>query len=206
MGYDMSIEAPLSEAEQIAKDAAKDQFDAAVKERTRYVRDTPEWTAAQERVEAAYDEFDKHNLNYFRLNIWGMGRCLEHMYERGMVYTSEHEGEWPQYTEPARMDGEDDAAWYARIDAYDELYQKKCLPIVSAHPAGGDTIPAHKLSDNSGWLVTEEECKAALASNALFDPPTYEDEETKETKPVAWWPEWIAYLERASTRGGFRVH
>jgi hypothetical protein len=206
MGYDMSIEAPLSEAEQIAKDAAKDQCDAAVKERGKYERNTPEWEAAQEKVMAASDAHDALNLNYFRLNIWGMGHCLEHMYERGMVYTSEHEGEWPQYTEPARMDGEDDAAWYARIDAYDELYQKKCLPIVSAHPAGGDTIPAHKFCSNDGWLVTEEECKAAVTSNALFDPPVWENPNTKITEPVQWWPEWIAFLERASTRGGFRVH
>lgn len=206
MGYDMSIEAPLSEAEQIAKDAAKDQFDAAVKERTRYVRNTPEWTAAQERVEAAYDELDKHNLNYFRLNIWGMGRCRGYMYDRGMIYESSSEGDWPEYVEPEQAEGEDDATYYDRIDKYQAEYNQRCLPVISHHPEGGDTIPAHKLSDNSGWLVTEEECKAALASNALFDPPTYEDEETKETKPVAWWPEWIAYLERASTRGGFRVH
>lgn len=206
MGYDMYIESELTEAEEIAKQAAQDQFDAAVKERQAFEFNTPEYDAAQEKVSAAYDELDKHNLNYFRLNIWGMSRCREYMYDRGMVYTSEHEGEWPQYTEPARMDGEDAAAWHARIDAYDELYQKKCLPIVSAHPAGGDTIPVHKFSSNDGWLVTEEECKAAVTSNALFDPPVWENPNTKITEPVQWWPEWIAFLERASTRGGFRVH
>lgn len=206
MGYDMSIEAPLSEAEQVAKAAAYDQFTAACKERDTHNCLTPEWDAAQEKVMTASDAHDALNVNYFRLNIWGMGHCLEYMYERGMVYTSSSEGEWPEYIEPIKRDTDDDAAWYARIDAYDEDYKARCLPMVSAHPAGGDTIPSHKFSSNDGWLVTEDECKAAVTSNALFAPPTYKDKKTKETKPVAWWPEWIAFLERASTRGGFRVH
>lgn len=194
MGYDMYLVDGLTEAEAVAKQAAEDEFNAAVKVRDTLKRsDIREWKAAQAEVDAAYDRLDRANVAYFRLNIWGMGRCRGYMEERGMVYDADAPSEWPEYPDDA-----DDAA--------EAEYEAACLPLQAEHPDGGDTIPMHKLCDNSGWLVTPEECKAALAHNALHDPPTYEDEETHEIKPVVWWPEWIAFLELAVDRGGFRVH
>jgi hypothetical protein len=210
MGYDMYINAELTEAEALAKDAAEQLRNDAVKARDALPaerRNTPEWEAAQQKVMDAFDHASTFDLNYFRLNIWGMGRCRGYMEERGMIYhtSSADAGEWPDYEEPEQAEGEDTDAWYARIDEYDEAHSQRTAPLRSFHPEGGDTIPSHKFGSNDGWLVTEDECKAAATVNALADPPTFMDEDG-ETKPVEWWPEWIAFLERAATHGGFRVH
>lgn len=207
MGYDMYIEADLTEAEQVAKQAAEDQFNAAVKERGALERNTPEWTAAQEKVLAAADESDKRNLNYFRLNIWGMGRCRSYMDERGMVYDSSYSDgpQFPDIPYPERDKYGSDEAYDTAYAEHEDHIEKLSRPVQEHHPDGGTTIPIHKLCDNSGWIVTEDECKAAVTANALHDPPTYMDEDG-EIKPVQWWPEWIAFLERAATRGGFRVY
>jgi hypothetical protein len=212
MGYDMYIVDGPTEAESIAKAAAQEQVDAAVAERQKHERGTAEWLAAQAKVEAAFDASYEVPSEYFRLNIWGMSRCRDLMDQRGMIYPSYYSDgpQFPDLPYPDRdafAEGEEgEAAYSAAIEEYDTKYEELSAPVVSHHPAGGNTIPSHKLSDNSGWLVTEEECKAAVTSNALFDPPTYEDEDTKETKPVPWWPGWINFLERAATRGGFKVH
>lgn len=215
MGYDMSMNTDLSEAERLANDAARARFDAAVATRDAMKmpweeRGTnPQFKAASAEVEAAYDELHRTDLNYFRLNIWGMGRCRDLMQERGMIYYGQEPTAWPQYHEPERdPEGEDDAAFYARCDAYDEEYAKLTEPIKSNHPEGGDTIPSHKLGSNDGWHVTAEECKAALAAEAAaaLPAPTYVDEKTDEVKPVQWWPDWLAFLARGAEHDGFRVY
>jgi hypothetical protein len=208
MGYDMYIVDGPTEAESIAKAAAQERIDAAVADRQKHERGTPEWTAAQERVEKEFDASSELPSEYFRLNIWGMSRCCGYMQERGMIYPSSYR-DGPQFQEvkyPSAEDYPDAAALEAAEAEYERKYEELNDPVVRFHPEGGDTIPSHKFSDNSGWLVTEEECKAAVTTNALFDPPTYEDEDTKELKPVPWWPGWINFLERAATRGGFKVH
>jgi hypothetical protein len=214
MGYDMYIVDGPTEAESIAKAAAQEQVDAAIKRRDALGaswderRKHPDYGVIQAEVEKLYNARFELPSEYFRLNIWGMSRCCGYMEERGMIYGSSYR-DGPQFQEveyPDRDDFEDDAAYDAAHEEYERKYEELNDPVVRHHPEGGNTIPSHKFSDNSGWLVTEEECKAAVTSNALFDPPTYEDEDTKETKPVPWWPGWINFLERAATRGGFKVH
>jgi hypothetical protein len=215
MGYDVSITADLTDAEQLAKDAARIKFDAAVATRDSMKmpweeRGTnPQYKAAAAEVDAAYDELHRADVNYFRLNIWGMGRCRDLMEERGMIYYATGPTDWPEYNEPERdPEGEDDRAFYARCEVYEEEYAKLTEPIRSAHPGGGDTIPSHKFGSNDGWHVTAEECQAALAAEAAaaLPAPTYEDEETHEVKPVQWWPDWLVFLARGAEHDGFRVY
>lgn len=224
MGYDMSIEAPMPEAEQIARDAANDQCKAAVEERGKFDRNTPEWDAAQEKVMAAYDALSPLDTHYFRLNIWGMGRCRTAMYEAGMIYNSHTETPWPVYSPPTSAEGGAEALRQAEQD-YDDAHQKACEPIRAEHPEGGDTIPDHKFGSNDGWHVTEEECAAAVKAWRAYDaartkalpapdamPPLEQDgteaddESPAGTFNAVWWPEWIAFLDRASRRGGFKVY
>jgi hypothetical protein len=214
MGYDMYIVDGPTEAESIAKQAAQEQIDAAVKRRdslgtTREERiKHPDYAEAQAEVEKLFDASYELPSEYFRLNIWGMSRCCGFMEERGMIYPSSYR-DGPQFQDlpyPKREDFDSEEAYYAAEEETDRKREELNEPVVRFHPEGGDTIPSHKFSDNSGWLVTEEECRQAVVVNALFDPPTYEDEDTKETKPVPWWPGWINFLERAATRGGFKVH
>jgi hypothetical protein len=214
MGYDMYIVDGPTEAESIAKAAAQEQVDAAIKRRDALGaswderRKHPDYGVIQAEVEKLYNARFELPSEYFRLNIWGMSRCCGYMEERGMIYGSSYR-DGPQFQEvkyPDRDDFEDDAAYDAAHEEYERKYEELNDPVVRHHPEGGNTIPSHKFSDNSGWLVTEEECRQAVVVNALFDPPTYEDEDTKEVKPVPWWPGWINFLERAATRGGFKVH
>ena len=224
MGYDMHINADMTEAEQLAKDAAQQQFDAAVavrNKRDRQLKDEgaewphivadPEHVAAQEEVEKAYEALSAAEVNYYRLNIWGMGRCREYMADRGMLaldYDDSSKPDWPAYDGSAtdRRNGESEEEWRERYREYDRQHDEACLPVQSWSPEGvGNLIPIHKLSDNSGWLVTEIECKTAAAIGREAPFPTYTDDDGTE-KPVLWWESWLAFLERASTRGGFQVH
>ena len=223
MGYDMSIEAQMPEAEALARDAARDQTNAAVKERDALERNTPEWDAAQEKVMAAFDALDPLDTHYFRLNIWGMGRARRAMYEAGMVYDSSYSDgpQFPDYSPPTSAEGGREALELAE-EEYGKAHEEACRPVIEHHPDGGDTIPLHKLSDNSGWHVTEEECAAAVTAWRTYDAartkalPTLDEGGTdsdeadsdsiEATFAAAWWPQWIAFLDRASRRGGFRVY
>jgi hypothetical protein len=223
MGYDMYIEAELTEAEELAKTAAQEQFDAAVsirEKRGKQLEDQgldwpakmldPEYKAAQAEVEQAYAALDAADVNYFRLNIWGMGRCRGYMMERGMVYIEypdDEQPEWPAYEEPERREGESEDDFHQRWKKYDEEHGERCKPVQSWSPGGEHHgIPFHKFNDNSGWLVTEEECASAAKLGREASVPTYVDEEDgNKEKLVPWWEEWLQFLERASTRGGFSV-
>ncbi|GHO60047.1 hypothetical protein KSB_85220 [Ktedonobacter robiniae] len=60
-------------------------------------------------------------------------------------------------------------------------------------------IPAYKFGSNDGWLVTPDELSAALAAYDAciadgVEPPAF-----------TWWGDWINYLRRAASHGGFRV-
>ena len=83
MGYDMTwIDPPDNEA---AQKAANDQFNAAVRERDQFPRDSAEAAQAQKKVEVAWDAMDNARPEYFRLNIWGMSDCRSHMADFGMI-------------------------------------------------------------------------------------------------------------------------
>ena len=150
-------------------------------------------------------------MNYFRLNIWGMGRCRELMMERGMVYieySDDDQPEWPAYEELERREGESDDDFRQRYREHDSAHSELCKPVQSWSPEGEhEGIPIHKFYDNSGWLVTEKECASAAKLGREASAPTYIDEEDgNKEKLVPWWEEWLQFLERASTRGGFSVH
>lgn len=206
MGYDMRMIDGQTEEEQAAGEAAADVFRAAAKERDKYERGSAEYMAAQVEVDQAYEAWDDVRDDYFRLNISGMSWCRDFMIERGMAY--EHRGlEWPRFEWPKRENferGEDYDV--AQVEAEEE-YTKLTTPILEHHPEGGDTIPTFKFSSNDGWHVTEAECAAAVAAAraAGGDSPTYLNQEGV-WEPVNWWEKWVDYLDRASKRGGFRVH
>lgn len=206
MGYDMRMIDGQTEEEQAAGEAAADVFRAACKERDKYERGSAEYMAAQAEVDRAYDQWDDLADDYFRLNISGMGWCRDFMLERGMAY--EARGlDFPHFEWPEREDfktGEEyDAAQLAAEERYTEISE----PILEYHPEGGDTIPTFKLGSNDGWHVTEAECAAAVAAARASDGsiPTYLNQEG-EHEVVRWWEKWVDYLDRASQRGGFRVH
>ncbi|UYL87468.1 hypothetical protein SEA_PUREGLOBE5_105 [Arthrobacter phage Pureglobe5] len=222
MGYDMNIEGEMPEAERIAKEAADAEWNEAIRARDAAGagkdwparQEMPEYIEAQKVALAAFEKMSRADTHYFRLNIWGMGRCRAAMYAAGMIFDGQ-EAEFPKYDPPTSAEGGAEAL-VAAEDAYAEEYDRLCEPVRAAHPEGGDTIPSFKFGSNDGWLVTESECaaavkawrehKAKLDANDAVGIIHEGDEGADEVAYYAeWWPEWIEFLERASQRGGFKV-
>lgn len=225
MGYDMTQVVPMSAEEQAEKDRLQEEFNAAVKARSearaRGIEHTgpsmvavftgeaettdPYQKAVEDAMEAMYDA-DK---SYFRLNIWGMGYCRNAMAEVGMMYWAAPELEFPDYDEPKREDYGSEGSWVFAVSEYDEAHEKLCIP-VQKQGGGGRGIPSFKLSDNSGWWVTKEECQEAVdiweEYQAANDPGNEASDETKEVLGYGWWPKWIEYLKRGAQNDGFRVY
>ena len=224
MGYDMNIIDEMPEAERLAKEAAEAEWNRVIKARDEIgqdldwmqKRDLPEWQEAQALCETAYAKMSAADTHYFRLNIWGMGVARMGMYEAGMIYDGQYDAdEWPDYTPPTSAEGGAEGLRQAEDD-YDREYDERCMPLRAKHPEGGDTIPSFKFGSNDGWLVTPEECHAAVRAwsehKAKLDAEgivaTIGEDGEPEQHPFdrEWWPEWIAFIERASKRGGFRVY
>jgi hypothetical protein len=221
MGYDMNIVGEMPEAEAIAKEAAEAEWNAAIRTRDAIApdaswpekREIPEYAAAQEVCEAAYEKMNAADTHYFRLNIWGMGKARVGMYEAGMIFDGQADNEWPEYSPPTSAEGGKEGLLAAEDD-YDRKYDELCEPIRAQHPEGGDTIPSFKFGSNDGWHVTPEECHAAVvawrehkAKLDAGDALAILDEDGEETSvfDAQWWPEWIEFIDRASKRGGFKV-
>ena len=213
MGYDLYWENVPPEIEK-EHEQAREELMAAVKE-----RDALPWGSDEskklheEKVLPLIEKDERTHKNYFRLNIWGMGVCRRLMDEREMLEWEAHPG-WPTREEfgvPEELAGE------IRLDdekSYDPKSPAGMYVAAMKHVLEGDTggpMPAYKLSDNSGWLVTPEEIKRSLAAYGenggkeadAGGVTTIEDGEAAE---VEWWPEWIAWLEEAAKHGGFRVY
>ena len=204
MGYDMRMIGGTTEAEQAALGAIQERIQAARVELDKYEYGTEERKAAATEFDRLIEEKYELPSDYYRLNIFGMGWCRDFMEERGMVYEARGldfpEFEWPECEDFKDEDGYDIASEKA-----EEEYDKLVAPILEHHPEGGDGIPSFKLGSNDGWHVTEAECAAAVAA-ARADGITPTVLEDGEHVPVQWWESWVGYLERASQRGGFRVH
>jgi hypothetical protein len=180
MGYDMYIEKPDQAIGHTAAamHAALEALDVA----------RIAGSGVEEAQEAFYAACAKPRADYFRLNITAMGRWLDFMWELGMVTTV---------------------------------------------PRARRAMQAHKFWTNSGYLVSPTEIKSALRTydattreriieviyadrdepafglvatlKGIAGPiPQVRSPEFKDDDLVRW-DEWIAYLRRSATMGGFRV-
>lgn len=98
-----------------------------------------------------YDMSTVEGNRFFRLNVFGMGQYKEAMHALGMLHWSTGPGynEWPDLGgNPTEQQ------WRKHAEA--------CLPVLRDHRGGPPGIPSHKLSSNDGWIVTPEECTAAV--------------------------------------------
>lgn len=155
------------------------------------------------------DASEDSGASYFRLNIFGMSRYREFMNQLGMVTTDYTLPPWPE--KPDSVDWED-----VSVVRYPEDYEgnqpvkpeavtfaKTVDKHLAWHPDPPFGIALHKLGSNDGWLVTPEEIAAALEA--------YRNHSGDKVKVMVgadqpdYWLQWIAYLERARQRGGFRV-
>jgi len=154
---------------------------------------------------AAWDELDRVERSYFRLNIWGMDICRRVMAEHGMTTNRMPEeasfsrvpelvGEWEDH-----FDDEDDPITeFGRVH---RQRQEEALSAVSTEPG----IGVWKLCSNDGWHVTPDEINAALL-NAPESAMAFSEQLGKNVE-IGWWPDWLRFLREAATEGGgFRVY
>ena len=203
MGYDMYI-VTADDAEERAHQAARAMVGIAIGKRDGHERGSAESRALQDAIDAMTAAQYRMPSKYFRLNIWGMSRCRQAMYELGMLDTETSSLEWPE-REAFGVDDKTWADWEWNEPADDDpeplrRYWEAHREALSHHPEKPTGICDFKFSSNDGWIVTPEELAAALA--------TY-DERTGGGTAVPdfeYWPDWIDYLRRAQTRGGFAVN
>lgn len=188
-------------------------------------------------VSKAYDEMRTSDKTYWRWNIWGMMTARRILHKVGAVYDSEAPFYFPdvhdygltmekiheitdhnKYPEPEKQ------------EKYEE-YLKDCTEYLSKEGIGFG-IPLHKLSDNSGWVVTPNECSEALTAMAnRTDDDLYkivrqvvernrfyqENDPIHPEKPILtldeecklWFDDikrFAKFLEYAKDHGGFEVY
>jgi len=141
MGYDMYLENP-SEADAEIRDSYSTEWD-----RIRGLRDGGEIT--QEQAMELWANLPQ-DPTYFRLNIWGMGKCREIMWDRGMLAEpSTHE--WPEYPGNEHFNDNDEP-----ITDEGRAYTKTVADVQADENRYG--LPGvHKFGSNDGWLVTATE-------------------------------------------------
>ena len=225
MGYDMSQVQPMTAEEEAVLATKREAFNEAVKKRGEarakgikhtgpdpvevLTTDAKTTDPYQLEVERTSDELYDADKSYFRLNIWGMDYCRNAMAEIGMLYWAQPELDFPDYNEPKRNAYGSEDAWLRAVEEYEDEHEKQCIP-AQKQSGGGRGIPSFKVSDNSGWWVTKEECQEAVdiweEYQAANDPGNEASDETKEVLGYGWWPKWIEYLKRGAQTDGFRVY
>lgn len=173
---------------------------------------TQRYHDAQLAVHAAHEAMFKAQGYYFQLNIWGMGRCRDLMYDFDMAYPSEPDGDFPDYD--GKLDDEQDRLetenvpreqWPAEVLAYAEEHEAYRTSGMQERPG----IAMHKFGSNDGWIVTPIECAGAVEQWKRYCldhdlPLTHLP--VDEKGEVEWWPGWLAFLAGAIDHGGFRVY
>lgn len=221
--YHVALEAlralPDSEAGKIDVEKARNADPQDVEMHDAYEGRTARYREAKERVTAASNAIDDANVSYFRLNIWGMQKWREIMWELGMVIDA---GQYPEWPSP-----EDFGITYEVVEGVEypdtdgpplsEIDQEKAKNYLSARDNvlawHGDTsmrgIPIHKFGSNDGWIVTPEECGSALWIYAerlrdLGEETVYNLLDNMGVNR-GYWGQWLAYLRGAADHGGFQV-
>lgn len=168
-----------------------------------------------------YDMYLVETREYFRLNIWGMGKALDAMHELGMLNSVGPGGwglPWPRETDYGLP--EDFPVWDYDDESVPETLSPELRAALERYKAALDEhrragnmdapgIPVHKFSSNDGWIVTPIECASALTIYNRVDP----DDAAKVLAVTGWdadesrqtWDDWIAYLRRAVDAGGIQV-
>lgn len=213
MGYDMHIANP-DPAVEAAVAALQPAVDEAVAARNALRSDDPGYAAAQAAVHAAYDAIDAARVDYFRLNIHGMGSMRDTMHNLGMLAGTYEQPRFPELSDHGLTQEE----WWAMDE---DSADPRAVAMRAANdavlvwsPPDEPGLPVHKFGSNDGWHVTVRDCTSALA---LFDRAAAERPDAVAAARAEWtfsgastsyFDAWIAFLRRGAdpARNGFRVY
>lgn len=165
---------------------------------------SPRYREAQEAVTASYNAMIDVERSYFRFNIFGM-RCIrDAMLSLGAAYGSDGP-EWPHAPEEYWELEEED-----QRTKFPELYAARDAALRWSRNAGAAGIPLHKLGSNDGWIVTPEECTAAVSAvRGHGRTETAQALIAAGIDSEGWlerWNAWIQWIEDAADHDGFEVH
>lgn len=164
---------------------------------------TPESVAAQQLVHECYEEMQRLDVTYFRLNIWGMQRAREIMSRVGMIHNVGYE-QLPPYIECScdvvRHDSERDDIQCRLCELYenDKTAYFEAQPHYVWAPDDQVGIPRWKLGSNDPWLITSDECRSAVEIWESIAEPM----RAQIVSETPWFSDWIDYLSRAIEREG----
>lgn len=199
MGYDMYIVQEADQAEKDALAAARAHYDSLPAPWDLPAGESEKRDAAKKACEDALRAIGATERSYFRLNIFGMGRCCTVMDALGML-TSEESPGFPSPEDHGLSDWPDSDA--DDLSDAEEAFVTACNAVTDYEPQPVKGIPVGKFGTNDGWLVTEAQCAAAVATYRAQPEAVRAAAETE----YVWWARWIAFLDYAASRGGFRVH
>lgn len=214
MGYDMRWREPdLSNRTAVAE--ANAAFGEACRERDAFPRDSVEAKVAQEAVHEAFEAMRVAETDYFRLNIWAMGRWVNAMRTLDMVCQPSESRDWPEiesfgvtWEDVEAVDYPDDVKPRSpELHQAAQRYVAARDALLAAHGGECPGIPEHKFGSNDGWIVTPAECLAALRilreHSAEVVLSALEDAGIGD---VGYWDRWVQYLVGAVSHGGFEVN
>jgi hypothetical protein len=192
MGFDLYIKQPPRKIATEIEEAT-DAYEAALDAHARGGAFSSE---AAERYMAAL------RPTYFRVGWFEMSSILNLMSAAGMLArttappfpTPEQHGITPRDIDATRAGNTPPC-----VESFREAY----LDALKWAPPSAQGICTHKLSDNTGWLVTPLEITTALEALRRPVRPGYPGLDLTE---YPRWDEWIEYLSTAAQQGGFNVH
>lgn len=247
MGYDMRWR-KVDESEKAAVAGARDIWNAAIRARNslpdgeqgqlnmdrakasgdfeaheNYDGRSDRYRQAQDAVMEASRLQDEAEQSYFRLNIFGMGRWRNLMYELGMIFDAAEQPEWPDiesfgvtWDDVERVEYADDDFYKDKPPVGAETQEKAKRYIAERdrllawHGQEVPGIPAHKFGSNDGWIVLPAECKAALAIYMAkleeIGRDSMDNLIDNTTRNRGHWAKWLLYLQGAIAHDGFEVH
>jgi hypothetical protein len=151
---------------------------------------------------------DNTDDGYFRLNIWGMGKCRQAMDQFGMVDWNTNYS-WPKLADYGLKKYPDEDESYPE-DSPEARFILALTSVKSQVPDSG-LIAGYKLGSNDGWIITPKEIEGALAAlgdkhdvNIDADPASVLRLLAAEGVPE-FFGDWIQYLQRAAKHNGFKV-
>lgn len=132
------------------------------------------------------------DADYFGLNVSAMQVTLDVMTDLDLVAWDVEHSPLPERPEGDWMDSDEASDAWAEFFAAEDA-------VLGEHPNLDDPrLPGYKLCTNDRWVVTPVECRALVDMARDGRCKSYGD-------LPRWWDDWIDYIDRASTRGGFEV-